>query len=163
LDCTGRQPGAASASPVRKLLMANNLLHRASRMEREVTTEGTGVRVLVADDDVMIRKLIVRALEREKFVLDEAKDGAETIEKCSQDGYSVILLDMMMPRIDGAGVLDWMRENKPELLKRVVVMTAFTRVAAESVERRCPVIYKPFDLTDLIAAVRDRADFAAAC
>ena len=132
-------------------------------MEPEVAAEGARVRVLVADDDVMIRKLIVRTLEREKFVLDEAKDGAETIEKCSRDGYSVILLDMMMPRIDGIGVLDWMRDHKPELLRRVVVMTAFTRSAAASAERHCPVIYKPFDLTELIAAVRDRADFAAAC
>jgi CheY-like chemotaxis protein len=132
-------------------------------MEPEVAGEGQGVRVLVADDDVMIRKLVVRALERENFVLDEAKDGAETIEKCSRDGYSVILLDMMMPRIDGMGVLDWMREHRPELLRRVVVMTAFTRAAAESAERHCPVIYKPFDLTDLITAVRNRADYAAAC
>ncbi len=122
------------------------------------------MRVLVADDDVMIRRLIARALERESFAVEEAKDGAETIEKCAEGSppYSVILLDMMMPRIDGGGVLEWMREHKPDLLRRVVVMTAFTRAAAEAAERYCPVIYKPFDLAELIAAVRERADYAAA-
>ncbi len=132
-------------------------------MEQEVSGAGQGVRVLVADDDAMIRRMIVRVLEREKFLLDEARDGAETIEKCSGDeGYTVILLDMMMPRIDGAGVLEWMSEHRPELLRRVVVMTAFPRAAAKTAERYCPVIYKPFDLGELIAAVRGRADYAAA-
>jgi CheY-like chemotaxis protein len=122
------------------------------------------MRVLVADDDVMIRRMIVRALERENFVVEEAKDGAETIEKCTDNGaYAVVLLDMMMPRIDGHGVIEWMREHRPDLLRRVVVMTAFTRAAAEAVERYCPVIYKPFDLGDLVSTVRGRADFAAAC
>lgn len=121
------------------------------------------MRVLVADDDVMIRRLIARTLERESYAVEEARDGAETIEKCSNGPPpAVILLDMMMPRIDGGGVLDWMRENQPELIRRVVVMTAFTRVAAEVAERYCPVIYKPFDLSELVAAVRERADFASA-
>lgn len=122
------------------------------------------MRVLVADDDVMIRRLIARTLERERFVVDEARDGAEAIEKCASGSPpTVILLDMMMPRIDGGGVLDWMREHHPELLRRVVVMTAFTRAAAEIAERYCPVIYKPFDLEELVAAVRQRADYTAAC
>ncbi len=131
-------------------------------MERDAAGGGRGVRVLVADDDVMIRRLIARTLERESYAVEEARDGAETIEKCRSGAPpTVILLDLMMPRIDGGGVLDWMRENQPELLRHVVVMTAFTRAAAEVAERYCPVIYKPFDLTDLVAAVRERADFTA--
>lgn len=122
------------------------------------------MRVLVADDDVMIRRLIARTLERESYAVEEARDGAEAIEKCAGDAPpAVILLDMMMPRIDGGGVLEWMREHHPELLRRVVVMTAFTRTAAEMAEKYCPVIYKPFDLADLVAAVRERADYSAAC
>jgi CheY-like chemotaxis protein len=121
------------------------------------------VRVLVADDDVMIRRLIARTLERESYAVEEARDGAEAIEKCrSESPPTVILLDIMMPRIDGGGVLDWMRENQPHLIRRVVVMTAFTRAAAEVAERYCPVIYKPFDLAELVAAVRERADYTAA-
>jgi two-component system KDP operon response regulator KdpE len=118
----------------------------------------------VADDDVMIRRLIARTLERESFAVEEARDGAEAIEKCAGDAPpAVILLDLMMPRIDGGGVLEWMREHHPELLRRVVVMTAFTRAAAVVAEKYCPVIYKPFDLEELVATVRERADYTAAC
>jgi len=114
-------------------------------------------RILVADDDLMIRKMVARILEREGYQVDQAKDGAEAIEKCSESSYRVILLDMMMPRLDGMKVLEWLEEHRPQMVARVLVMTAFTRGAAEQAEKICSVVYKPFDVHNLVEKVRERA------
>ena len=117
-------------------------------------------RVLVADDDLMIRKMIIKVLEREGYAVEEAKDGAEAIEHCQTASFDAILLDMMMPRIDGFHVLEWMRENRPDLIDRVLVMTAFTRTAAQRANSQIPIVYKPFDLHDLVEQVRERVETA---
>lgn len=114
-------------------------------------------RILVADDDLMIRKMVARILEREGYQVDQAKDGAEAIEKCSETSYRVILLDMMMPRLDGMKVIEWLEEHRPQMVARVLVMTAFTRGAAEKAEKICSVVYKPFDVQNLVDKVRERA------
>lgn len=114
-------------------------------------------RILVADDDLMIRKMVARILEREGYQVDQAKDGAEAIEKCAESVYRVILLDMMMPRLDGMKVIEWLEEHRPNMIERVLVMTAFTRGAAERAEKICSVVYKPFDVHNLVEKVRERA------
>ena len=80
------------------------------------------------------------------------KDGAEAIEKLLQHDYAVITLDLMMPRIDGATVVRYLAEHRPETLSRVIVMTAFGDRAIRSV---CPpvvrFIEKPFDISRLLA------------
>ena len=119
--------------------------------------------VLVADDDLMIRKMIIKVLEREGFRVEEARDGAEAIEHLRDREYRVVLLDMMMPRIDGLAVLDWLRQHRPEQIARVIVLTAFTRKVAESAEAQCAVIYKPFDLQELVEKVRSCASGHEPC
>lgn len=113
--------------------------------------------VLVADDDQMIRKMVAKVLERDGFSVEEARDGAEVIEKCLQGSFRVILLDLMMPRIDGVKVLAWLREHRPDMIARVVVMTASTGISTEQAESLCTIISKPFNVDDLRDCVRARA------
>jgi two-component system response regulator VanR len=110
-------------------------------------------KVLVVDDDVAIRILIARLLSR-TFEVDSARDGAEAIEKIRENDYAVIILDLMMPRIDGVGVVNYLREHYPEKLKSVIVVTAFGSAAqprvAPDIER---FIVKPFDVGELLREV----------
>lgn len=110
-------------------------------------------RALVVDDDAGIRILVARVLTRKGFSVDSARDGAEAIEKILQHDYAVIALDLMMPRIDGMGVVRYLKEHKPEKLASVIVMTAF---GASVLEKVCPpvsrFIEKPFDIEALVAA-----------
>ncbi|HYI09021.1 MAG TPA: response regulator [Thermoanaerobaculia bacterium] len=110
-------------------------------------------RALVVDDDAGIRVLVARVLSRNDFQVDAARDGAEAIEQMLQHEYSVIVLDLMMPRIDGFAVIRYLIEHYPEKLQNVVVMTAF---GAGAFNRVCPpverFIEKPFDINDLLAA-----------
>ena len=103
-----------------------------------------GARALVVDDDGAIRWMVSTILEREGYEVDSAKDGYEAIELIRSNDYSLILLDLMMPRVDGFSVLNFLSSAKPLDLEHVVVMTA---LSAESVSRPVPkIIYKPFDM-----------------
>ena len=108
-------------------------------------------RALVVDDDAAIRILVSRILRRQGFVVDAAADGAEAIEALLRKDYSLITLDLMMPRIDGYGVVKYLAEHKPELFNRVIVMTAFGPSALETI---CPpvvrLLHKPFEIDELL-------------
>jgi CheY-like chemotaxis protein len=120
--------------------------------------------VLVVDDDDAIRTLVERVLRREKFVVDSARDGREAIEKLSRNDYGTILLDLMMPRVDGLGVLRFLETERPECLKSVIVMTANLHGAAEAARAKPAfrVVSKPFDLKQLIAHFRECCTAATA-
>jgi putative two-component system response regulator len=112
--------------------------------------------VLLADDNEATCTLITALLQSE-FVVEVATDGAEAIEKLKSREYSAILLDLLMPLVDGYAVLDYLTEHRPEALSRVLVVTAslsntqMQRVRGYDI---CCVISKPFDVETLQTAVR---------
>jgi CheY-like chemotaxis protein len=108
-------------------------------------------RILVVDDDDSIRGLMVAVLRRQGFEVESARDGTEAIEKLAVDDYDAILLDLMMPRVDGFGVMRYLRSRGDDALKSVIVLTAadIESVYAEPVHT---VIRKPFDLQKIIEA-----------
>jgi len=68
------------------------------------------------------------------------------------------VLDLMMPRVDGFGVVDHLIETKPRMMEKTVVMTAFPKAAAkERLHHLCCIISKPFEVADLISLVRECA------
>jgi DNA-binding response OmpR family regulator len=115
-------------------------------------------KILVVDDDDAIRHMVERVLRREKYEVDSARDGFEAIEKLSRNDYGTVLLDLMMPRVDGLGVLRWLESEKPpEAKPRVIVMTANLHGADDAAD--APSIFrivgKPFDIRQLVSHVRD--------
>lgn len=113
--------------------------------------------MLVVDDDESIRLMVTKVFEREQFEVSVARDGQEAIDAIGAreaDSYDAVLLDLMMPRVDGFGVMQFLRERKPELLSKVVIMTAFTNAARERLEPNCRLVAKPFDVFDLVKTVR---------
>ncbi len=62
-------------------------------------------RILVVDDDLFIREIYEDVLKTAGFEVDSAVNGEEALEKLKSGGYALILLDMMMPKVDGLGVL----------------------------------------------------------
>jgi DNA-binding response OmpR family regulator len=113
-------------------------------------------KVLVVDDDDAIRTMVERVLRREQFDVESARDGFEAIEKLSRNDYATVLLDLMMPRVDGHGVLRFLETEKADAAPRVIVMTANMQGALESSEAPvvCHVIPKPFDIRQLISHVK---------
>jgi CheY-like chemotaxis protein len=112
------------------------------------------LRALVIDDDVAIRLLVARVLERRRFLVDTARDGAEGIEKLGTAEYAVVVLDMMMPRVDGAGVMKYLATYHPAQLPFVIVMTAFGASALDRITPRpAHFLEKPFDVDMLVREV----------
>ena len=121
-------------------------------------------RALIIDDDDPIRTMLSTIVRHQGISVDTARDGGEAIESLDRDGYNVVLLDLMMPRVDGYAVLAHMRQHQPDLLPCTILATA---VPERDVERnlRDPVYMvhtKPFDMRQLIADVRHCAKLDAA-
>jgi DNA-binding response OmpR family regulator len=111
-------------------------------------------RIHHVDHDETKRMKLKKILEREEFSVETAKDGQEAIDRLASTDYDVVLLDLMMPRVDGFGVIDHLRSHNPGTLPKVIVMTAFTAAAKERLEPACRLIGKPFDISELVTTVR---------
>lgn len=108
------------------------------------------------DDDDPIRAMLAKVIERQNVEVDTARDGVEAISRIDDDGYSIIVLDLMMPRVDGYGVLVWMRDHRPEMLKCTIIASAVPE--SEILRRFNLPVYKihpkPFDMATLIEDIR---------
>ena len=110
--------------------------------------------VLVVDDDVALRGLFTRLFSRKGFSVDCAPDGRVAFDQLSRHNYSVILLDLMMPEVNGFELLDRLLRDSPSLLPRVIVMTGASQRFVESLDisRIWGLIRKPFDIDDLVSS-----------
>jgi len=125
-------------------------------LARPRTVSSERPRALVVDDDEPIRNMLSHVVERQGFDVETARDGVEAIERLDHDRYDVVLLDLMMPRVDGYGVLAWMRRMDPRMLKCTIVATAVpeNEVARALFDNVYRVHQKPFNMTQLVADVR---------
>ncbi|AYB38727.1 response regulator transcription factor [Brevibacillus laterosporus] len=69
-------------------------------------------RILIVDDEERIRRLLKMYLERENYYIDEAEHGEEALDKALNQDYDIILLDLMLPGMDGIEVCEKIREQK---------------------------------------------------
>jgi CheY-like chemotaxis protein len=113
-------------------------------------------RVLVADDDQAIRQLVSTIILRERVQVDSACDGVEAVELLKKHDYAVILLDLMMPRLDGFGVVEHIRRNPPAIKPIVLIVTAYADQKFKEVDPQivAGVLRKPFEVADLGSLVR---------
>lgn len=124
-----------------------------------VASPYAGKRILIADDDAAIRRLFETLARREGIEFDSAANGTETIAALKQREYSLLFLDIMMPRIDGWGVLDYLRTRARARIPSLFVVTAFLdqTVSAADSEIVSGIIYKPVDADDIAALMRECA------
>ena len=118
-----------------------------------------GRRALVADDDPVTRYLIASILSANGFAFDEAANGADAVKCLKANEYSIIFLDLLMPRIDGWGVLDYMRRMKADKLPRLFVITGVKDQSISAADRDvvAGVIYKPLNPDEVGKVVRQAA------
>lgn len=113
-------------------------------------------RVLVVDDEPAIRALVTKIVERAGHPVVSARDGAEAIEKLESEDYAVVVLDLMMPNVDGYGLIEYIKtgsRRRPAIIVISAGDTAALRRLDGSVVHS--ILRKPFDidvLGDLITA-----------
>jgi two-component system OmpR family response regulator len=115
------------------------------------------VRLLVVDDEPRIVSFVSRALSSEGFGVDSAYDGVRALELVRSHPYALVVLDLLLPGLDGLAVLRGIMESRPE--QRVLVLSALGDVESKV---RClelgasDYLVKPFALAELVARVRAR-------
>ncbi|HET7435745.1 MAG TPA: response regulator [Thermoanaerobaculia bacterium] len=81
-------------------------------------------RVLIVDDDPAIRQIIATVLRRDGIAVDIAVDGEAAVALLQRESYGVIVLDLLMPRVNGLEVIDFMKAHA--INTPVIVLSAVT-------------------------------------
>lgn len=113
------------------------------------------MRILVVDDEPVLREQISRTLTEQQYTVDTAEDGEKALERIFTDPYDLVILDIMLPGRDGFAVLGEMREEK--ILTPVLMLTA--RGDVEDRVRGLDLgaddyLAKPFSIAELLARIR---------
>ena len=114
--------------------------------------------VLIADDDRDIVRFVALNLRLEGFEVVVANDGQDALDKALDVGPSLILLDTMMPRMDGYEVCSRLRDQRPEAQIPVIMLTAKSLAADRAKAFTAGAddwVTKPFDPADLVSKVKD--------
>jgi len=112
--------------------------------------------VLIVEDDAPIRRLVRMVLERIGYKVDVATDGVEAVLKMGLVEFDVIILDLMMPNLDGFAFINTLVVSDPERLHRIIVTSAASpTIIRERLEGRpFDFLMKPFDINELSRRVR---------
>ena len=113
------------------------------------------MKVLVIEDEVDLNRSIVKLLKTQQYSVDAAYDGQEALDYIRVSQYDVIISDIMMPKLDGLGVLRYLRNHQ---IKTPVLMLT----AKDSLEDKVTgldagaddYLVKPFEFDELLARIR---------
>lgn len=96
------------------------------------------VKVLLVEDDGTLRTLYTDLLEAKGFNVEYSVEGKEGLEKASQGGYDIILLDILLPGLPGQEILKRLRENPPKQPNGPIVM--LTNQNQDEILQECRVL-----------------------
>ena len=120
-----------------------------------------GRRILVVDDDPEILDLLVTMIGTEGHAADTAGDGNAALAKIAAREYDLILCDIIMPGLDGAGVYDALQRRWPHLLGRLVFISGYAdalddRLRTFIAQNSVPIISKPFERAQISEAIKGK-------
>jgi two-component system, OmpR family, response regulator len=114
-------------------------------------------RVLLIDDEEAIRVGVGRALAAEGLAIDLAGSGQEGLSRAGTENYDLVILDLLMPSMDGQAVLRQLVRDQPERAVMVLSCLADVRCKVDCFELGArDYLTKPFSLDELIARVRNQ-------
>src|SRR3569623_1286627 len=126
-----------------------SLAHKKAR-----TQSGTAmIRILLAEDDSVMREYLTRALERSGYAVTAVDRGTAALPLIEAERFALLLTDIVMPEMDGIDLAQKAAAIAPEM--RVMFITGFAAVAlkAGNAAPSAKVLSKPFHLRDLVAEV----------
>lgn len=117
-------------------------------------------RVLVVDDDPEVRRLLQSTFTRVGLIVDTASDGEEALALTSSNRYAVVVLDLLMPVLDGLSVLEALKSSIRKSAPVVIVLTGAHPEVYSSLDPGLVhgVVRKPFDPDELGSLVRSCAE-----
>ena len=113
--------------------------------------------VLVVDDDPVIQRLLQVNFEMDDYIVLTAGDGEEGLQRAREDRPDIVLLDVMMPKMDGIAVAKALRGDPDTAELPIIMLTAKAQAADIQAGRDVGVdiyVTKPFDPLELIETVK---------
>ena len=113
------------------------------------------MRILVIEDEPRILGFLARGLEAEGFLVDGAQNGSEGLERARRHAYDLVLLDLLLPGLDGLSVLRELNRTKPDL--PVVIVSARSDLPTKLRGfglGAADYLNKPFSFDELLARIR---------
>lgn len=120
-------------------------------------TSESQISVLTVDDSASMRALLRAALTSSGFDVEQCEDGQEALEWLETNEVDVVLTDINMPRLDGFGLIEKLRETALHADRPILVLTTESSDEKKMRARRAGAtgwIVKPFDAQKLTAALR---------
>ena len=116
-------------------------------------------RVLIVEDDDAIRTMLLAAFAREPVSAVGARDGLEAVAMLRAAPYAVVIIDLMMPRMNGFELLDELALDPPQPRPVIFVMTAYDDAVLRKLDPDLVhgVLRKPFDVERLVEMAVDCA------
>jgi len=111
-------------------------------------------RVLIVDDEFGLAEVVAEMLQERGFHTVIAINGQLALERIREQPFDLVLLDCMMPILDGAGVVRALRAEPATASVPIILMTALPHVVAPDVQvATCALLHKPFSPGELFAAI----------
>ena len=115
--------------------------------------EGKGmIKILIVEDEISISKMMEMSLKRSGYQCDCAYDGEEAVEKIGRNIYDLILLDVMLPKIDGFELMEYIRPMEIPVIFITAKDSVNDRVKGLRMGAE-DYIVKPFEIIELLARV----------
>ena len=112
-------------------------------------------KALIVEDDAVTRTALVELVESAGLDVDVAPDGELAVGLLTRNSYDVVVLDLILPKISGTDIMEYLHCTKPHLLTKVVVVTGLD---VEEIRRLfpdvCDTLGKPVVPNRLLRAVR---------
>lgn len=112
------------------------------------------MRVLVVEDEPRLLRNVSKMLREEGYAVDTAADGEEALFKAVTWDYNAVVLDIMLPKLDGWQVLDQLRKEKPTPVLLLTARDAVPDRIRGLNSGADDYLTKPFDLSELLARIR---------
>ena len=111
----------------------------------------TRASVLLIEDDCVTANTTRHILEELGYSVEWARNGSEALELLATRDFAVIMLDLVMPQVDGFTLLEHFRSHRPGLLRRVIVTTGMPEKYVETLDQSpiAGIIRKPLDVAQL--------------
>lgn len=112
------------------------------------------MRILIVEDEIKLADLVASRLKKEKYTVDISNDGEDGLYNALMDIYDLIILDIMLPLVDGIEILKQIKEN--DIKSKVIMLTAKSELEDKLLgfkEGANDYISKPFHIDELVARV----------
>ncbi len=117
------------------------------------------VRILIVDDDRSVAEVLRDQIARENSVVEVCSDGAEAMDTMNEQGFDLVVTDLMMPKIGGIGVLRHAKAINPDVIVIIITGYASLETAIEAIrDGAYDYIRKPFKLQELQIVVNNAID-----